>query len=131
MAGPLVYVGGKHRAASLILPPIPEHRTYTEVFAGGAQIFFRKQPSKLEVLNDLNHDVVNFFRVCQSHYEELVRYLQFTVVSRHWYDLLAKTPPDSLTDIQRAGRFLFLQKNSFAGRVIQQNFRYSIVQRPN
>ena len=45
-------------------------------FAGGAQVFFRKEPSKIEVLNDLDGEMVNFFRVCQQHYEELVRYLR-------------------------------------------------------
>lgn len=131
MSSVLSYIGGKHRVASFIVSLIPEHRTYTEPFAGGAQVFFRKSPSKVEVLNDLNNDVVNFFRICQNHYDELLRYLRFTLVSRHWYDLFAKTPPETMTDIQRAARFLYLQKNSYAGRVIRQNLRYSIVQPPS
>ncbi len=48
----------------------------------GAQVFFHKEPSKVEVLNDLDGEIVNFFRVCQEHYEELIRYFRFWVVSR-------------------------------------------------
>src|SRR3954471_5733259 len=131
MIGPLAYLGGKNRAAAHIIKLIPNHITYVEPFAGGAQVFFHKTPSKVEVLNDLSLDIVNFFRICQSHYEELIRYLKFTIVSRQWYDLLQRTSPDTLTDVQRATRFFFLQKNSFGGRVVGQNFRYSITQRPN
>ena len=126
-----MYIGGKHRAAARIIPLIPEHTCYTEPFLGGGQVFFRKPRSEVEVINDLSRDVVTFFRICQNHYEELVRYLRFTIVSRAWYDLLQRTDPETLTDIQRAARFLILQKTSYAGRVVKQNFRYSSSQGPN
>jgi DNA adenine methylase len=131
MIGPLAYIGGKNRLAKQIIALLPEHQTYIEAFAGGAQVFFHKQPSKVEVLNDLDFEIVNFFRVCQHHYEELVRYLKYSLVSRHWYDLLAATNPDSLTDVQRAGRFFYLQKNSFGGLILKQHYHYGVIQRPN
>src|SRR5580704_7576120 len=99
MIGPLPYIGGKRALANQIIAIFPKHTTYVEPFAGGAQVFFRKEPSKVEVLNDLDHELVNFFRVCQQHYEELVRYLKFTVTSRPWFELLATTDPAKLTDI--------------------------------
>jgi DNA adenine methylase len=126
-----VYIGGKNRAALRILPLIPQHICYTEPFLGGGQVFFRKARSDVEVINDLSKDVVIFFRICQNHYEELTRYLKFMVVSRAWFELLQRTDPETLTDIQRAARFLFLQKTSYAGRVVRQNFRYSSLQIPN
>jgi DNA adenine methylase len=130
MKGPLSYVGGKNRFISIILPMIPEHTTYVEPFSGGAQVFFQKKSSKVEVLNDLDGELVNFYRVCQSHYEELLRYMRFLIVSRDWYTRLQNTPPESLTDIQRAGRYFYLQKNTFGGRVANQSYAIHVVNGP-
>src|SRR5664280_3229364 len=102
MIGPLSYIGGKRTLAKRVIALFPEHTTYVEPFAGGAQVFFHKEPSKVEVLNDLDGEMVNFFRVCQQHYEELLRYLRFVLVSRKWFELLLETDPAKLTDIQRA-----------------------------
>ena len=104
MRGPLAYIGGKNAVAKQIIDLFPGHTTYVEPFAGGAQVFFRKEPSKVEVLNDLDTEMTNLFRVCQQHYEELIRYLRFAVVSRTWFELLVETDPTKLTDIQRAAR---------------------------
>jgi DNA adenine methylase len=131
MVGPLPYIGGKNRLATKIIALLPEHTTYVEPFAGGAQVLFHKQPSNVEVLNDLDLDIVNFFRVCQWHYEELVRYLRFCLVSRKLHELHLKTDPSVLTDIQRAGRFFYLQKNSFGGLVLKQKFHYGVTQPSN
>jgi len=124
--GPLSYIGGKNRIAAQIIELFPKHKTFVEAFAGGAQVLFHKEPSSVEVLNDVDSDVVTFFRVCQSHYEELVRYLKFTLVSREWFDLLQGQDPKALTDIQRAARFFYLQKNAYAGLVRNRKFGYAI-----
>jgi site-specific DNA-adenine methylase len=71
MRGPLAYIGGKRAIAKQIIDTFPTHKTFVEAFAGGAQVFFKKEPSKVEVLNDLDGEMVNFFRVCQQHYEEI------------------------------------------------------------
>jgi DNA adenine methylase len=126
MRGPLSYIGGKTRLAQRIIERIPEHLAYVEPFAGGAQVFFHKPPSKIEVLNDLDGEVVNLYRVCQSHYEELIRFMRFMLLSREWYERLQKTPSQSLTDIQRAARYLYLQKVSFGGRVRSQSYGYFV-----
>lgn len=126
MKGPLAYIGGKNRIASQIIGIFPQHTTYVEVFAGGAQVLFHKEPSQVEVLNDLDGDVVTFYRVCQSHYEEFLRYMRFVVASREWFDVLQNQDPKSLTDIQRAARFFYLQKNSYAGLVVHRKFGYSV-----
>jgi DNA adenine methylase len=128
MIGPLSYIGGKRAIANQIIEIFPEHTTYVEAFAGGAQVLFRKEPSKVEVLNDLDGEVVNFFRVCQQHYEELIRYFRFVLVSRKWFELLKTTDQTMLTDIQRAARFFYLQKNSFAALVRRHNFGGSVVE---
>jgi DNA adenine methylase len=122
MYGPFSYIGGKRALAPRIIALFPEHKAYVEPFAGGAQVFFRKQPSKIEVLNDLDREIANFYRICQSHFEELVRYLRFTVVSRAWFDLLNETDPAKLTDIQRAARHFYLAKNCYGGLVKHRNY---------
>jgi DNA adenine methylase len=131
MVGPLPYIGGKNRLAKKIISMLPEHTTYVEAFAGGAQVLFHKPPSNVEVLNDLDFDIVNFYRVCQWHYQEFVRYLRFSLASRKIHELHVKSDPATLTDIQRAGRFYYLQKNSFGGLILNQKFHYGITQPSN
>src|SRR5882762_141845 len=121
MVGPLSYIGGKNRLAKKIIEIFPRHTTYVEPFAGGAQVLFHKEPSAVEVLNDLDGDIANLFRVCQSHHEELIRCMKFMLVSRNWFAVVKAQNAATLTDIQRAARFLYLQKNSFAGLVRRQN----------
>lgn len=128
MIGPFPYIGGKRAIAAKIIAVFSEHTTYVEAFAGGAQVFFRKEPSKVEVLNDLDREIVNFFRVCQQHHEELLRYLRSMVASRAWFDLLESTAPETLTDIQRAARYLYLLKNSYAGLVRRRNYGIGVTQ---
>jgi DNA adenine methylase len=130
MIGPLSYIGGKRTLAKKIIALFPEHTTYVEAFAGGAQVLFHKPPSKVEVINDLDGELVNFYRVCQAHPEELIRYFRFVLVSRKWFDLLKATDPATLTDIQRAARHLYLLKGSFASLVCNPNYHYHVVQPP-
>src|SRR5580693_6845398 len=130
MIGPLSYIGGKRAIAKPLIALFPDHLTYVEAFAGGAQVFFHKEPSQVEVLNDLDGEIVNFFRVCQQHYEELVRYLHFMVVSRKWHEILKAADPFTLTDIQRAARHMFLLKNSYASLVLKLDYKCHVVQPP-
>lgn len=130
MIGPLSYIGGKRALAKQIIALFPKHTTYAEVFAGGAQVLFHKEPSPVEMLNDLDGEIVNFFRVCQQHYEELIRYLRFMVVSRQWHELLKATDPAGLTDVQRAARYLYLLKNTYASLVLRLNYKCHVVQPP-
>lgn len=126
MVGPLSYLGGKNRVAQKIISLIPEHNCYIEAFCGGAQVFFHKEPSQVEILNDLDEEVFNFLRVCQLHHQELVRYLQFCTVSRKWFELFQKQDPKTLSDIQRAARFFYLQKNCYGGLINRQHFKVSV-----
>ena len=131
MRGPLSYIGGKNRLAKRVIAIFPKHKTYVEAFAGGAQVFFRKEPSEVEVLNDLDGEIVNFYRVCQQHYEELLRYFRFVVVSREWFDRLKSSNPATLTDIQRAARYLYLLRNCFASLVRNPVYHRNVIQPPS
>ena len=117
---------GKNRIARKLISLIPAHTTYVEPFCGGAQVFFHKEPSKVEIFNDLSDDVFNFLRVCKLHDKELLRYLDFCIVSRRWFELFEKTLPETLTDVQRAARFFFLQKNCYGGLIVRRNFSVSV-----
>ena len=130
MKAPFAYFGGKNRLAKTIIEQIPEHRAYVELFAGGARVLFAKNPSKIEVLNDLDGDVTNFFRVCQQHHQELIRYLHFHVVSRQWFDLLMRSKPEIMTDIQRAAKFFYLQRICYGGKIVGKTFGYAVVGKP-
>ena len=66
MVSPLPYIGGKSRLSKSIVQMIPDHQTYCEVFAGACWVFFRKEESKVEVINDLDSQLVCFFRVLQN-----------------------------------------------------------------
>jgi DNA adenine methylase len=130
MVGPLSYLGGKRTLAKQIIALFPEHTTYVEAFGGGGQVLFRKKPSKVEVLNDLDDEIMNFFRIVREHYEELIRYFRFMLVGRKWYELMQATDPDTLTDVQRAVRCLYLLKTSFASRITRPNYHWHVVQPP-
>lgn len=122
-AAPVVpWVGGKRRLAKRILPTFPAHECYVEPFAGGAALYFRKAPSDVEVLNDINGELVNLYRVIKHHMEEFARQYKWALISRQMFSWLQKTPQETLTDIQRAARFFYLQKMAFGGKVVGQNF---------
>lgn len=101
-----------------------------EVFAGGASVFFNKEPSKTEVINDLDKDLVTVYRAIKHHPEELYRQFKFSLVSRAEFEREKKVDPDTLTDIQRAARYLYLQKSSFGGHITGRTFGTSTTGRP-
>lgn len=123
MAQPIIpWIGGKRRLADRIFPLFPPHECYVEPFAGGAALFFLRQPARVEVLNDINGELVNLYRVVQHHLEEFVRQFKWALSSRQVFEWLKLTSPETLTDIQRAARFFYLQQLAFGGRVDGQNF---------
>ena len=116
------WIGGKRRLAKTILPLFPKHQCYVEPFAGGAALFFLKPPAEVEVLNDINLELVTLYRVVQHHLEEFCKQFKWALVSRKLYEWAQMTEPDTLTDIQRAARFCYLQKLAFGGKVHGQTF---------
>ena len=130
-ANPLVpWIGGKRRLAKHILPVFPEHTCYVEPFAGAAALFFLKEPVKAEVLNDVNGDLVRLYRVVRHHLDEFVRQFRWALTSREMFKWAQDTHPDTLTDIQRAARFFYLQKCGFGGKVDGQSFGTATTTKP-
>lgn len=123
MATPIIpWLGGKRRLADTIIPRFPPHSCYVEVFAGGAALYFLRPPADVEVINDINGDLVTLYRVVQNHLEEFVRQFKWALSSREIFKWLQDTPPETLTDIQRAARFFYLQHQAFGGRVQGQSW---------
>lgn len=117
---PLAWVGGKSKLTSTIIPLIPKHSCYIEVFSGAAWVLFRKEPSKVEVINDINGDLITLYRVIQNHLEEFVRYYKWSLISREEFERLGRVDETTLTDIQRAARFYYLVKNAFGAKIVSQ-----------
>lgn len=124
------WVGGKSQLTSTIIPLIPEHQCYVEVFAGAAWLLFRKPQSKTEIINDINGDLVCLYRVVQNHLEEFLRYFKWVLISREEFERLKTVPPETLTDIQRSARFYFLIRNAFGAKVTGQTFGVAATGRP-
>lgn len=76
----------------------------------------------MEVLNDVNGELVNLYRVVRHHLDELVRMFRWSLVSRQMWEWSQMERPETLTDVQRAARFFYLQKLAFGGKVHGQNF---------
>lgn len=101
------YPGGKRSLLKYLLPLIPEHGLYVEMFCGAAALFFAKDRSRVEVLNDINSDLVNAFRVARLHNDALVEEMFLRVNSRE------EMKDEGQTDIQRAANFLIRRAISF------------------
>ena len=122
---PAPYLGGKRNLARRVIARIEAipHRTYAEPFVGMGGIFLRRdRPAPAEVVNDLSRDVANLFRILQRHYVQLMDTLRWQLTSRAEWDRLNRAAPDTLTDLERAARFLYLQRLAFGGKVAGRNF---------
>ncbi len=109
----LTWPGGKSRLLKHLLPLIPKHECYCEPFSGGLAVLLAKPRSTVEVINDLNGDLVTFYRCVRFHHDSLLTELEFVLNSRREFHDLRHQP--GLTDIQRAARWYFRNKTCFGG----------------
>jgi DNA adenine methylase len=119
------YLGGKRNLARrlcALIDGIP-HRAYVEPFVGMGGIFLRrKKRPPVEVINDISGDVATLYRVLQEHYPYFMDMLRWRVTSRAEFQRLLALPGDRLTDLQRAARFLYLQRLAFGGKITGRTF---------
>lgn len=113
---PISYYGGKQKLLSIILSKIPDHVLYCEPFLGGAAIFFGKQQSQVEVINDTNKELMNFYRVCKEKFLDLQSLVRITLHSRkaHQDANVINANPHLFTDVQRAWSVWVLSSQSFS-----------------
>lgn len=119
------WLGGKRNLAKRICAIIDDTAcsTYAEPFVGMGGIFLRRtRRPKAEVINDFGRDVANLFRILQRHYPQFLEVLRFQLTTRVEFERLVDTNPETLTDLERAARFLYLQRVAFGGKVSGRNF---------
>lgn len=119
------YIGGKRNLSRRLVKMIGEvdHSIYCEPFVGMGGIFFRRaNKPTVEIINDWSQEVSNFFRILQRHYVAFLDMLRFQLTTRAGFDRLKATDPATLTDLERAARFLYLQRTAFGGKVTGRAF---------
>jgi DNA adenine methylase len=116
---PISYYGGKQTLLKHILPLIPAHSVYTEAFAGGAALYFAKDPVEVEVINDINGNLINFYRVLKGNYKALKDRIDETLHSReeHEFAGIVYDFPQFFNPVERAWSLWVLSKQSFASRL--------------
>ena len=114
---PISYYGGKQNMLRHILPLIPAHKLYCEPFFGGGAVYFAKQPSQIEVINDRNDFVINFYRVLKLRFDELKAEVEASLSSRsiHRKAGYIMRNPAGYDEVKLAWAFWYLANMSFAG----------------
>lgn len=125
------YVGGKKVLARTLADRIATvpHDVYAEPFVGMGGVFLRREIApKVEAINDLSRDVATTFRILQRHYQAFMDMMRWQLASRAEFDRLRSQDPDTLTDLERAARFLVLQRLAFGGKVEGRSFGVATTQ---
>ena len=116
---PISYYGGKQKMVSVILPLIPQHLLYCEPFIGGGAIFFAKEASHAEVINDTNKELINFYNILQNRFVELQKMVSVTLHSRtlHRDAQVVYEFPHLFDEIKRAWAIWVLSTQSFCAQL--------------
>lgn len=119
MKTPITYYGGKQKLAAKILKLIPEHQLYCEPFIGGAAVFFAKEPSAVEVINDTNKELINFYDVVKNDFAALEQKVRITLHSRSSFGDASHTynRPHMFDRVQRAWAVWCLAAQGFSGLI--------------
>lgn len=120
MKTPLSYYGGKQQLAGKIVSLIPEHTVYCEPFVGGAAVFFRKEPSEVEIINDINSEIINFYEVLQRDFAALQAEVSISLHSRklHKHAQVVYDNPEMFDRVKRAWAVWMLGNCSFGNNMI-------------
>ena len=112
----LTYYGGKQKLVPVILPLIPTHRLYCEPFFGGGAVFFAKEPSRIEVMNDTSGELINFYRIVKTQFRELKKVIDHTLHSRavHYKARFIYAMSDLFSEIERAWAIFVMAHQSYS-----------------
>lgn len=115
MRSPIGWVGGKSKLTKILLPLFPEHKCYVEVFGGAGWVLFAKDPSKVEILNDYDEELMNFWSVVQNAQDQLIDSFEYELISRSRYnEYKEKFKAEDFDDsIERAKVFYYLVRAGF------------------
>lgn len=125
---PLARMGGKSKLRKTIIEYMPDHDTYIELFFGAGWVYFGKEPSKVEIINDIDGELINMFRMAKYHAPEMERIMAYEFHSRDIFELMKRSNVEVMTEIQRAARYLLLARMSFANKL--RNYGYSKLSKP-
>ncbi len=116
---PISYYGGKQLMLRYILPNIPEHKTYVEPFVGGGAVFWAKKPSELEILNDTNKELMNFYEIVKNDFIALEKKIRISLHSREYHRRawVIYNNPDMFDKIDRAWAVWVLAAQGFGGQL--------------
>ncbi|NFH34526.1 DNA adenine methylase [Clostridium sporogenes] len=114
---PISRMGGKSKLRKTIIEMIPDHECYIELFFGAGWVYFGKKPSKVEVINDIDKELINLFKMIKYHAPEIERLLQYEFSGRDIFEEYKNYSIEYLTEIHRAVRFLYLISQSFASKM--------------
>ncbi len=112
---PISYYGGKQTMLPMLLRLIPEHTIYIEPFLGGGALFWAKAPSKIEIINDFNNNVYNFYYVLKNNFDDLKNLVDSTLFSRNSYKsaIVIYHNPSVFNKIERAWAFWYATNAGF------------------
>lgn len=124
MKTPITYYGGKQTLASRLLALIPKHTLYCEPFFGGGAVFFAKPKSEVEVINDINGEIINFYKTTKTKFKELEKEIKSTLHSRELYKRarVVYEHPELFSEVKRAWAFWTLANQGFAGQLTSWGF---------
>ncbi len=119
MKPPLTYYGGKQKLSERIISLIPKHRIYCEPFFGGGAVFFAKPPAEIEVINDTNGELINFYRVLKTDYNKLAKEIKGTLHSKeeHQTAEVIMKHPKLFNEVRRAWAIWTLANQSYASKL--------------
>lgn len=128
MKTPTSYYGGKQNLVSTILPLIPDHVTYVEPFVGGGAIFWAKQKSETEIINDYNRELINFYECVQNDFVALEQMVRISLHSRslHGDATVIYNNPHMFDRLKRAWAVWVLAAQSFSS-MLDGTFGYDRV----
>lgn len=130
MKSPVRWVGGKSKSVKYLLDLIPEHYTYVEPFFGGGWLYFAKDKAKVEVINDVNNDLMNFYNVILNSYDEFAEKFKYLVPSRALFNEY-KGKTNHLNDVDRAVVFYYINRTCFSGDMQRPRLGTSNIRRSN
>jgi len=118
LRSPITWFGGKGHLVNKLLPLFPKHKIYVEPFGGGANLLVAKEPSPVEVYNDIDSGLVNFFRVLRDpeKFEQFYKRIQFMPYSREEYCFCKETWWQETDDVMRAVKWYAVAVQSFSGK---------------
>ena len=124
MKSPIKWVGGKSKLVNKLIPLIPKHKCYVEVFGGAGWLLFAKEPSQVEILNDFDENLINLWSVIKNTPDQFIKSFEYTLVSRKTFnEYKEKYKNNDFEDcIEKAHVFYYLVKAAFGSAMDRPRF---------